>query len=74
MKVDLATTEELSRKMPSGRMLVSESGLHTPTDLARMAKIGARCFLVGESLMRQADVAAATRALLAPASDARIRA
>ncbi len=74
LKVDLATTEELSRKMPSGRMLVSESGLHTPTDLARMAKIGARCFLVGESLMRQADVAAATRALLAPASDARIRA
>jgi indole-3-glycerol phosphate synthase len=46
---------------------VAESGLSTPADLARMARAGARCFLIGESLMRQADVAAATRALLAPA-------
>jgi len=44
---------------------VAESGLNEPADLARMARVGARCFLVGESLMRQADVAAATRTLLA---------
>jgi indole-3-glycerol phosphate synthase len=74
LKVDLTTTEELSRKVPMGRILVSESGLHTPADLARMAKVGARCFLVGESLMRQEDVAAATRALLAPVGEARSRA
>ena len=65
LKTDLATTEELSRALPAGRTLVSESGLNGPADLARMAKVGARCFLVGESLMRQPDVAAATRALLA---------
>ncbi len=50
--------------MPAGYTLVSESGLYSKADLDRMAKIGARCFLVGESLMRQADVAAATRLLL----------
>ncbi len=65
--VDLCTTESLARMVPAGRMLVSESGLSTPSDLARMARAGARCFLIGEALMRQADVAAATRALLAPA-------
>lgn len=47
-------------------MLVSESGLYTPADLARMAQVGAKCFLVGESLMRQQDVAEATRSLLTP--------
>ena len=67
LKVDLATTEELAPALPPGRLLVSESGLETPADLARMARVGARCFLVGESLMRSADVEAATRALLAPA-------
>jgi indole-3-glycerol phosphate synthase len=65
LAVDLATTEELARLVPQGRLLVSESGLYTPADLARMARCGASCFLVGESLMRQQDVAAATRALLA---------
>ena len=65
LKTDLATTEELSRALPAGRTVISESGLNSPADLARMAKVGARCFLVGESLMRQPDVAAATRALLA---------
>jgi indole-3-glycerol phosphate synthase len=50
--------------VPEGRIAVSESGLFAPDDLARMARAGARCFLVGESLMRQADVAEATRALL----------
>ena len=61
----LDTTRQLSRGLPEGRLLVSESGLSTPADLADMAGYGARAFLIGESLMRQADVAAATRALLA---------
>ncbi len=65
LKVDLEVTEALARDLPPGRLGVSESGLHTPQELARMARAGARCFLVGESLMRAADVAAATRALLA---------
>jgi len=65
LSIDLATTEALAAMVPPGRQLVSESGLHTPADLARMAKVGARCFLVGESLMRQDDVTAAVRALLA---------
>jgi len=65
MTTDLATTEALAGRIPAGRVLVAESGLNHPHDLARMAGVGARCFLVGESLMRQADVAAATRALLA---------
>src|SRR5438309_1061841 len=51
--VDLSVTEELVSELPAGRMLVSESGLYTPADLARMARAGARCFLVGESLMKQ---------------------
>jgi indole-3-glycerol phosphate synthase len=65
LEVDLSVTEELARRLPPGRLLVSESGLSTPADLARMARAGARAFLVGESLMRQSDVAAATQALLA---------
>jgi len=71
LTVDLATTEQLARDVPPGRILVSESGLHAPEDLLRMARAGARCFLVGESLMKQADVEAATRALLAPPGQAR---
>jgi indole-3-glycerol phosphate synthase len=62
---DLGTTRDLARRAPVGKLLVSESGLATPKDLADMALYGARCFLIGESLMRQADVARATRALLA---------
>jgi indole-3-glycerol phosphate synthase len=65
LAVDLAVTEQLAPMMPQERLLVAESGLYTPADLARMHKAGASIFLVGESLMRQADVAAATRALLA---------
>lgn len=65
MVTDLATTESLATQIPSDRVLVCESGLSTPADLARMARIGARRFLIGESLMRQPDVARATRALLA---------
>jgi indole-3-glycerol phosphate synthase len=66
LKTDLATTVELAAALPADRLAVSESGLQTAADLARMAAIGARCFLVGESLLRHQDVAAATRALLAP--------
>jgi indole-3-glycerol phosphate synthase len=64
LAIDLATTEQLAAALPKDRLLVSESGLYTADDLDRMARVGARCFLVGESLMKQTDVAAATRALL----------
>ena len=64
-EVTLDTTRQLSRHVPEDRLIVSESGLYTPDDLADMARYGARCFLIGESLMRQADVATATRAILA---------
>lgn len=66
LEIDIATTEELAAMVPQGRTLISESGLYTPADLARMAKAGAHCFLIGESLMRQDDVEAATRAILEP--------
>ena len=64
-ETSLDTTRSLAKFVPEGRMIVSESGLNTPEDLAEMARYGSRTFLIGESLMRQADVAAATRALLA---------
>ncbi|MFO1080729.1 MAG: indole-3-glycerol phosphate synthase TrpC [Reyranellaceae bacterium] len=65
LAVDLATTEALAPRVPKDRVLVAESGLGTPADLARMAAVGARAFLIGESFMRQPDVAAAVRSLLA---------
>ncbi|MGJ5618716.1 indole-3-glycerol phosphate synthase TrpC [Sulfitobacter sp. MF3-043] len=61
----LDTTRTLSKKVPADRMIVSESGLSTPEDLANLAMYGARIFLIGESLMRQSDVELATRDLLA---------
>jgi indole-3-glycerol phosphate synthase len=64
LKTDIATTESLAPKVPAGRIIVSESGLKTNADMARMSRAGARAFLVGESLMRESDVEAATRALL----------
>lgn len=63
LAVDIATTEALAQQVPDNRLLVSESGLYTPDDLARMARAGAGCFLIGESLMRQDDVTAATAVL-----------
>ncbi|WP_417816081.1 indole-3-glycerol phosphate synthase TrpC [Thalassospira alkalitolerans] len=64
LEVSLTTTEELASMVDADRMLVAESGLFTPDDLSRMAKVGAQCFLIGESLMRQDDVTMATRNLL----------
>jgi indole-3-glycerol phosphate synthase len=64
-KTSLATTERLAPKIPPDRVIVAESGLNTAADLARLAALGVSTFLIGESLMREADVAAATRTVLA---------
>ena len=62
---DLAITERLAARAPANALLVTESGISNGNDAARLEACGARAMLVGESLMRQPDVAAATRALLA---------
>lgn len=67
-EVDLGTTERLARLAPADRLLVCESGIGTAADVARMRAAGVHCFLVGESLMRQADVTAATASLLGAAN------
>lgn len=64
-EVTLDVTRRLARRVPEDRLIVAESGLYTSDDLADLARFGARCFLIGESLMRQDDVTAATRAILA---------
>jgi indole-3-glycerol phosphate synthase len=63
-EVDLANTERLARRAPANALLVTESGIFTSADAARLERSGAKAMLVGESLMRQPDVAAATRTLL----------
>jgi len=64
-EIDLSLTERLAAQRPPGTLLVAESGIHTPADVARMAAVGADCLLVGESLVTAADPAAQLRALLA---------
>jgi indole-3-glycerol phosphate synthase len=66
-KTSLAVSERLAPRIPKDRIVVAESGLDAPADLARLAGIGISTFLIGESLMRQDDVTAATRAILARA-------
>lgn len=64
-EVSLETTERLAPIVPPDKMIIGESGLFTPADLARLSRINVNTFLIGESLMRQDDIFAATRAILA---------
>lgn len=64
LKTDLATCEELVPLIPADRIPVAESGIRTPADVRRMSQAGARCLLVGEHLLRQADVTAAASELI----------
>ncbi|HTT85297.1 MAG TPA: indole-3-glycerol phosphate synthase TrpC [Rhizomicrobium sp.] len=66
-ETDIGVTLRLAPKIPSGVLVVAESGLSSPDDLRRLADAGVSTFLIGESLMRAPDLAAATRALLNPA-------
>ena len=65
MDISLDVGAAMLPQLSADRIAIAESGLFTPEDLARMAKSGARCFLIGESLMRADDVTAATKAILA---------
>ena len=64
LETDLRTTETLAPEVPLDRLVVAESGIRRPTDLERLAAAGVRCFLVGESLMREPDLTTAARRLL----------
>jgi len=64
MEISLSVGAAMLPRLPQDRIAVAESGLFTPADLSFMAEHGARCFLIGESLMRQDDVEAATKAIL----------
>jgi len=64
LKTDLRVTEELSPLVPRDRLLVSESGISTPADIARLRACGVNCFLIGESLLKQKDITAAVKTLL----------
>jgi indole-3-glycerol phosphate synthase len=68
LRTDLQTTLELGPHVPPHRILVTESGIRSHGDLKRLGAVGANCALVGESLLREPDIAAATRALLGKAS------
>ncbi|PHS28057.1 MAG: hypothetical protein COA85_04145 [Robiginitomaculum sp.] len=61
----MSVTETLAKEVPSSALMVSESGIYTAADIARVKAVGASAVLVGESLMRQDKVEQATRALLA---------
>jgi len=69
-RTDLSVTQRVAHRLPSDRLLISESGIHSHADLVRLAAAGARAFLVGESLMRAPNIEAATRALLTGALSA----
>ncbi len=71
LRVDLSTTERLARQVPADRLVVCESGIGSPADIARMRSAGIHCFLVGESLLRQPDVTVAAASLLGRPTPAR---
>ena len=64
LEVDINITKKLARDVEADKLLISESGLFSSDDLVQMSKVGANCFLIGESLMRQKDVKKATSNLL----------
>ncbi len=66
LKTDLTITEELAPLVTNDRLIVSESGISTPEDIKRIKNVGVNCFLIGESLLKQADVSAAIKALMPP--------
>jgi indole-3-glycerol phosphate synthase len=66
LKIDIQTSIELAPQVPPDRFLIAESGIRDAADVKRLIEAGLQCYLVGESLMRQADVAQAVRDLIGP--------